>query len=79
MLIPELQRRGIYWRDYPKPGGTLRENMSGKGPRLQDNHPAAVHRKARNAMRSEREAAREAVQNGQNGTAKKRRLNGSKR
>jgi hypothetical protein len=26
-LVPELQRRGIYWSDYAVPGGTLRENM----------------------------------------------------
>ena len=27
MLVPELQKRGIYWEDYAVPGGTLRENM----------------------------------------------------
>jgi Luciferase-like monooxygenase len=27
LLVPELQRRGIYWNDYAVPGGTLRENM----------------------------------------------------
>ncbi|KAH6664853.1 luciferase-like domain-containing protein [Halenospora varia] len=27
LLVPELQRRGVYWEDYPVPGGTLRENM----------------------------------------------------
>jgi hypothetical protein len=30
LLIPELQRRGIYWSDYAVPGGTLRENMQGR-------------------------------------------------
>lgn len=30
LLIPELQRRGIYWMDYAVPGGTLRENMQGR-------------------------------------------------
>jgi hypothetical protein len=27
LLVPELQKRGIYWNDYPVPGGTLRENV----------------------------------------------------
>lgn len=27
LLIPELQRRGIYWADYAVPGGTARENL----------------------------------------------------
>lgn len=27
LLVPELQKRGIYWSDYPVPGGTLRENV----------------------------------------------------
>lgn len=31
LLVPELQRRGIYWDDYETPGGTLRENALGKG------------------------------------------------
>ena len=80
LLIPELQRRGMYWLDYPKPGGTLRENMSGKGSRLPDNHPAAIHRRAREAMRSERDAAREPIQNGShlNGNLNGN-LNGKKR
>lgn len=27
LLIPELQRRGIFWHDYHVPGGTYRENL----------------------------------------------------
>lgn len=27
LLVPELQKRGLYWNDYPAPEGTLRENM----------------------------------------------------
>jgi hypothetical protein len=27
LLVPELQKRGIYWNDYSVPGGTLRENV----------------------------------------------------
>ncbi|KAH7141960.1 luciferase-like domain-containing protein [Dactylonectria macrodidyma] len=39
LLVPELQRRGIYWEDYEAPGGTLRENVQGKGSsRLRDDH-----------------------------------------
>ncbi|KAH8647925.1 putative dibenzothiophene desulfurization enzyme A [Xylariales sp. PMI_506] len=40
LLVPELQRRGMYWDDYAVPGGTLRENMNGvKGmSKLRDDH-----------------------------------------
>lgn len=57
LLVPELQKRGIYWDDYPVPGGTARENMQVKvvgdkqrptdnilvpgGPRLPMDHPSA--------------------------------------
>lgn len=43
LLVPELQRRGIYWLDYPAPGGTLRENMSNLPgqPFLAKTHPGA--------------------------------------
>ncbi|MFC4560219.1 LLM class flavin-dependent oxidoreductase [Virgibacillus kekensis] len=38
-VVPELQKRGIYRKEYE--GRTLRENMFGKGNvRLPDNHPA---------------------------------------
>lgn len=44
LLIPELQRRGIFWNDYAVPGGTYRENLTetqGQNePR--DDHPAAA-------------------------------------
>ncbi|RDW74809.1 hypothetical protein BP6252_05951 [Coleophoma cylindrospora] len=43
LLVPELQRRGLYWEDYPVPGGTLRENMNsipGK-PYLSKDHPGS--------------------------------------
>ncbi|BDH46922.1 hypothetical protein TUM12370_29660 [Salmonella enterica subsp. enterica serovar Choleraesuis] len=42
-LVPELQRRGVYKREYQP--GTLREKLHGGGPRLADNHPAAGYRK----------------------------------
>lgn len=43
LLVPELQKRGVYWDEYSVPGGTLRENMLGlKGQRLvEDDHPAS--------------------------------------
>ena len=43
LLIPELQRRGIFWQDFHVPGGTYRENlyeMAGQHEPLPD-HPAA--------------------------------------
>jgi hypothetical protein len=53
MLVPELQRRGVYWMDYPVPGGTFRENMyfGEASPRLPDDHPAGKIRLAREAKR----------------------------
>ncbi len=39
LVVPELQRRGVYKRDY-RPG-TLREKLFGAGPRLVPPHPAA--------------------------------------
>jgi hypothetical protein len=44
LLIPELQRRGIFWNDYAVPRGTYRENLTEtrgqKEPR--EDHPAAA-------------------------------------
>jgi alkanesulfonate monooxygenase SsuD/methylene tetrahydromethanopterin reductase-like flavin-dependent oxidoreductase (luciferase family) len=43
LLVPELQKRGVYWTDYEVPGGTLRENVSGRpgGKGLDEKHPGA--------------------------------------
>jgi hypothetical protein len=44
LLIPELQRRGIFWNDYAVPGGTYRENLTetkGQNEPRKD-HPAAA-------------------------------------
>lgn len=43
LLIPELQKRGIYQTEYPVPGGTLRENMQVRPgqPLLAPDHPGA--------------------------------------
>jgi alkanesulfonate monooxygenase len=38
LLIPELQRRGLYKTEYAP--GTLREKLFGRGPRLAPAHPA---------------------------------------
>ena len=42
LVVPELQRRGVYKQDY-RPG-TLREKLFGAGPRLTPPHPAAQYR-----------------------------------
>jgi alkanesulfonate monooxygenase len=42
LLVPELQRRGVYKLDYAP--GTLREKLFGRGPRLQEPHPGASYR-----------------------------------
>ncbi len=42
LLVPELQKRGVYKTDYAK--GTLREKLFGQGPRLQAPHPAVNFR-----------------------------------
>jgi hypothetical protein len=44
LLIPELQKRGIFWNDYHVPGGTYRENLyeiRGQNEPPSD-HPAAA-------------------------------------
>ncbi|ONH65976.1 Dimethyl-sulfide monooxygenase [Cyberlindnera fabianii] len=42
LVLPELKKRGYMWEDYPVPGGTLRENLTGeKGhTHIQEGHPA---------------------------------------
>ena len=42
LLVPELQKRGVYKTEYAP--GTLREKLFGEGPRLPQNHPAADYR-----------------------------------
>lgn len=46
LLVPELQKRGLYWTDYPAPGGTLRENLQNTpgNPLLPDDHPGAQYK-----------------------------------
>lgn len=42
LLIPELQRRGLFWNDYDVPGGTYRENLYGRRGQTEPpaEHPA---------------------------------------
>ena len=42
LLIPELQKRGVYKREYSQ--GTLREKLFGGSARLQAPHPGAGYR-----------------------------------
>jgi alkanesulfonate monooxygenase SsuD/methylene tetrahydromethanopterin reductase-like flavin-dependent oxidoreductase (luciferase family) len=42
LVVPELQRRGVYKHDYR--GGSLREKLFGAGARLMPPHPAAGYR-----------------------------------
>ena len=42
LLVPELQKRGVYKTEYAV--GTLRDKLFGAGPRLPANHPAAGYR-----------------------------------
>lgn len=42
LLVPELQKRGVYKQDYAP--GTLREKLFGRGPRLPAEHPGARYR-----------------------------------
>ena len=46
LLVPELQKRGLYRMAYPAEGGTLRENMQDRPgqPLAAADHPAAKFR-----------------------------------
>ena len=46
LLVPELQRRGLFWDEYAVPGGTYRENFYGvKGQKQPlDEHVASQYR-----------------------------------
>ena len=44
LVVPELQRRGVYKTAYA--AGTYREKLFNAGPRLSTSHPAARHRQA---------------------------------
>jgi hypothetical protein len=42
LLVPELQKRGVYKTEYAP--GTLREKLFGEGPRLPEIHPGSGYR-----------------------------------
>jgi hypothetical protein len=42
LLVPELQKRGVYKTEYRQ--GTLREKLGAAGPRLVAPHPGAAYR-----------------------------------
>lgn len=42
LLVPELQKRGVYKTEYAP--GTLREKLFGAGPRLPEIHPGSAWR-----------------------------------
>jgi alkanesulfonate monooxygenase SsuD/methylene tetrahydromethanopterin reductase-like flavin-dependent oxidoreductase (luciferase family) len=44
LIVPELRRRGRVREGYV-PGETLRERLTGGGPRLPETHPAAAYRR----------------------------------
>ena len=54
-LVPELQRRGAYRKEYGL--GALREKLFGAGPRLPATHSAAHYRDLGAVARQERAAA----------------------
>lgn len=57
LVVPELQRRGVYQTDYAP--GTLREKLHRAGPRLAAPHPAARYRVGGEHAAAERIAAEE--------------------
>ncbi|KAK2764386.1 hypothetical protein FQN54_009080 [Arachnomyces sp. PD_36] len=58
LLIPELQRRGLFWSDYAVPGGTYRENLYGnKG----QSGPLPEHAAAKYRWKAGVEAANHAI------------------
>lgn len=46
LLVPELQRRGMFWDEYTVPGGTYRENFYGMPGQKQplDEHVASKYK-----------------------------------
>ena len=43
LVVPELQARGVYRRDYVP--GTFRQKLFGRGPRLSAPHAAVAYRR----------------------------------
>ncbi|MFV3016017.1 5,10-methylene tetrahydromethanopterin reductase, partial [Pseudomonas sp. KHB2.9] len=49
LLVPELQKRGVYKKEYAQ--GTLREKLFGEGPRLPVSHPGSRYRTLANVQK----------------------------
>lgn len=49
LLVPELQKRGVYKKEYAQ--GTLREKLFGEGPRLPVSHPGRRYRTLANVQK----------------------------
>jgi FMN-dependent oxidoreductase (nitrilotriacetate monooxygenase family) len=45
LLVPELRRRGLVPDQDDAPAATLRERLSGRGPRLHPDHPGSTYRR----------------------------------
>ncbi|CZR59353.1 related to coenzyme F420-dependent N5,N10-methylene tetrahydromethanopterin reductase and related flavin-dependent oxidoreductases [Phialocephala subalpina] len=45
-LWPELRKRGLFWDDYEKVGGSMRESYLGdeQGPKLREGHPGLAYK-----------------------------------
>ncbi|RDW95108.1 luciferase-like protein [Coleophoma crateriformis] len=58
LLVPELQKRGLMWTEYPVPGGTFRENVQCAPGQcfLPANHPAKSKFERPNYLEEERAA-----------------------
>lgn len=41
LLVPVLQERGLFWKDYDVPGGTFRENLMGQSELRSDHYGAS--------------------------------------
>ena len=52
LLVPELQKRGVYKTEYAP--GTLREKLFGEGPRLPQIHPGSGYRDLAGLRQQER-------------------------
>ena len=52
LLVPELQKRGVYKTEYAP--GTLREKLFGEGARLPEIHPGAGYRDLAGLRQQER-------------------------
>ena len=57
-VLPKLREKGLFWEDYPVPGGTFRENLKGVqgASHLSKDHPAHGYRWTEDLSRKEFES-----------------------